>query len=647
MALNHVGESSHLKFIPSLIPRIETNEPSEIVDPTDGQIYYKYPFSSSEYHDGWGYNYQTWKAFDKNVETMWRSHREDKVGAFIGYSFGVRKIVSKIVLQHGTTVGCECKKFIFQGSDDGSTWTNIEEFKFNKSRSRYRQTFDIKNPRVFRQFRIYVTETYGNDPSRPFVEFCYIAFYDKKEYSDADLVDHNDVCYAVDDGSRYGEDYQSALYCWNDTCDGLIWEKRHPTSSRVYVRPGGSWLVYPREGYNIAVGGATCIIDNGRGVDALIAMPGSSKCKDFVIRAGGPWSHSVLTSKDGKTWVRTPIDFVVPNGYNTISGDPLQNRGLITCEKNGQSREYRFEIDVNTGKVSFHELPIISNVTGWFKEGGYLYFTYNSPSGNPQAPVYHMDCYGNIRQTPFIKRENRNWDWTAGVYMQVLNSKVYVMDITLVTIQGVSVWNINVAESTDGFRTMRLFTNEHFPNYGRDGSHILYYYDNAYRMRVERQDVQTGNWVTDVWYYGNDLGNTPIEYLNCPTSRWIKMVGWRTNFNFRGKLDANGGHDISMGMNRFAMVTGSDWFSINRLTDVMYFKDGKPAEPHDAIIYYAGWSPYTNLGTISVVPNDICDFKRGKQEAFEPYMFQGVTYRSFQNVINKNNQTWKLGFVDY
>ena len=111
-------------------------------------------------------NYNAWHAFSGTLggdAQSWCTNNQT-VGAWIQYQFPTAVIITKLITTNrNTSTPRACKRFKFQGSNDGTTYTDIGgEYEITSNAKAYQQTFYIPNQTAYLYYRIYVLEAYNN-----------------------------------------------------------------------------------------------------------------------------------------------------------------------------------------------------------------------------------------------------------------------------------------------------------------------------------------------------------------------------------------------------------------------------------------------------------------------------------------------------
>ena len=114
--------------------------------------------ASSEYN----INYSAWYAFDGVYgydQQTWATSGGHTTGEWIQYLFGSAKIIKKIATVNRNEGNVRAiKTFKFQGSNDGTTFTDLANCEISSGTAGYRQEFTINNDTAYLYYRLYVTE---------------------------------------------------------------------------------------------------------------------------------------------------------------------------------------------------------------------------------------------------------------------------------------------------------------------------------------------------------------------------------------------------------------------------------------------------------------------------------------------------------
>ena len=170
--------------------------------------------ASSEYN----INYSAWYAFNGVYgydQQTWATSGGHTTGEWIQYLFGTAKIIKKIATVNRNEGNVRAiKTFKFQGSNDGTTFTDIASCEIASGTAGYRQEFDINNDTAYLYYRLYVTETWI--PNDMTVGLAELELFEEVEVEVAelnDLVDVNLVTLA--DGQALV--YDSTLSKWTNS----------------------------------------------------------------------------------------------------------------------------------------------------------------------------------------------------------------------------------------------------------------------------------------------------------------------------------------------------------------------------------------------------------------------------------------------
>ena len=109
----------------------------------------------------WGYDWGTWET-DSN----------DVVGAWIQYQFPTSVVIKRLeTVNRNESNNRAVKTFIFQGSNDGSTWTDLKNCTITSGAGHHLERFDINNNTAYLYYRLYITEPWlQNDQSVGFAQ---------------------------------------------------------------------------------------------------------------------------------------------------------------------------------------------------------------------------------------------------------------------------------------------------------------------------------------------------------------------------------------------------------------------------------------------------------------------------------------------
>lgn len=108
--------------------------------------------------------YPKWKAFDgTNVNSYdsWAAMRGSIANHYIGYNFGNPTTVISLMVENRNEGSSRAfRNFTLQGSNDLSTWVDIESFEITSSAANYNSHFTLTNPATYNAFRLYITSYY-------------------------------------------------------------------------------------------------------------------------------------------------------------------------------------------------------------------------------------------------------------------------------------------------------------------------------------------------------------------------------------------------------------------------------------------------------------------------------------------------------
>lgn len=174
--------------------------------------------ASSEYNG----NYAAWYAFDGtygNDQQTWASGAGLTTGEWIQYLFDSAKVIKKIATVNRNEGNPRAiKTFKFQGSNDGTTFTDIASCEIASGTGGYRQEFTINNDTAYLYYRLYVTEPWI--PNDMTVGLAELELFEEVEVEVAELDDLVDVdLSALTDGQALV--YDNSLGKWTNSAVGV------------------------------------------------------------------------------------------------------------------------------------------------------------------------------------------------------------------------------------------------------------------------------------------------------------------------------------------------------------------------------------------------------------------------------------------
>ena len=134
-----------------------------------------------------GTSYLPYKAFDGDDTTRWSVTGANVSGAYIGYKFTTPKKVNKIYtfVDSSMTRLSSCE-FKVQGSNDGSTWTDIDTITWVAQTGE--QSFSIQNDNEYLYYRLYCNSSNGmmadSQGTTHYVLFYTLQFYTSDKITD-------------------------------------------------------------------------------------------------------------------------------------------------------------------------------------------------------------------------------------------------------------------------------------------------------------------------------------------------------------------------------------------------------------------------------------------------------------------------------
>ena len=125
--------------------------------PTGYTITYSSRYSSS---------YSGYRAFDGNTASgyEWYSAQNDVVGAWVACQLPSAVIVKKLAIYNrNNSTPYAMKQFKLQGSNDGTTWTDIDTYNIASNTQALRSVFTVNNTTAYNRYRIYVVEGWASN----------------------------------------------------------------------------------------------------------------------------------------------------------------------------------------------------------------------------------------------------------------------------------------------------------------------------------------------------------------------------------------------------------------------------------------------------------------------------------------------------
>lgn len=127
----------------------------------------------------YGVNYLPYYAFSEScgmTTYTWLSDTDDAIGAWIQYEFPQAEIITKLItINRGESTTRAVKTFIFQGSNNETTWTDIENCSISSNASFHREEYLLDNSTAYRYYRLYITSAWETNPR--WVGFAQIQMY--------------------------------------------------------------------------------------------------------------------------------------------------------------------------------------------------------------------------------------------------------------------------------------------------------------------------------------------------------------------------------------------------------------------------------------------------------------------------------------
>ena len=124
----------------------------------DGKIIHSGSYNMSAYPP-----YKAFNGTNKDGGDCWVTPNNTTTGNYLGYNFGKPTIVKRIFFANRISDNAEgvraITSFTLQGSDNLSTWNNIQAFSVASAISGATQEFEVTNWQTYNAFRIYITGT--------------------------------------------------------------------------------------------------------------------------------------------------------------------------------------------------------------------------------------------------------------------------------------------------------------------------------------------------------------------------------------------------------------------------------------------------------------------------------------------------------
>lgn len=118
------------------------------------------------YSSRYSSSYNGYRAFDENLASgyEWYSAQNDVVGAWIAIQLPSAVAIRKLaVCNRDNSTPYAVKQFIFQGSNDGTNWTDLGTFNVTSNTRAIRSVFDVNNSDAYTRYRLYITEGWASN----------------------------------------------------------------------------------------------------------------------------------------------------------------------------------------------------------------------------------------------------------------------------------------------------------------------------------------------------------------------------------------------------------------------------------------------------------------------------------------------------
>lgn len=412
----------------------------------------------------------------------------------------------------------------------------------------------------------------------------------------------------------FSNKFHNAMVMSNEDTDGIIWQVKHRPNN--YILYCGSYsdsthgtqlyskLIYPKDKYAIYPG--------------VNIAEGWSRSKHYIIQGGGyaygQDSRYTIGDNTGRHILRKNI--LGPAIYKG-SWSRVDDTGIII---NYASTSYPVANKIYLATIENNDIKFRLSDFQMPSEGSFLacicgVIFYTMPGGD----LYYIDSNGGHGNTGLEGEFRGNSFHCFGYSGQIVMTCGYIH-----TQEGVQRY-VRWAHIFNRGHYVRTVGNEHFPDYGNPsgGVFILYYFDDHYRVMVDRYDAFQRKWVYDCWDYGPNMSPSPTVKYDTYKPVRVPAVGWKTpdyRNSYYGGMDQDGYVTINIASPYFDPNVGSR----------LYFKDGVITEAFDYIL--AGWNPYNNRMCLAVIQGDGTEPPKE-----EPFMFDAL----YTDYLDHHNITWK------
>ena len=158
-----------------------------------------------------------WKVFDKDVSTGGATSASGpSESSYIGYKFLSKKVIKKVLINPMYSESLRIKDFKIQGSDDGTTWTDLYSGTFSSNSNVGETYFDIDNENEYLYFNVLGLTSYIDSAGTSLWlrEIQFFGF----DYSERDWDTEHPMRYLYDHGVEL-EEVEELIYNYGGTVE--------------------------------------------------------------------------------------------------------------------------------------------------------------------------------------------------------------------------------------------------------------------------------------------------------------------------------------------------------------------------------------------------------------------------------------------
>ena len=264
-------------------------------------------------------NREAYHAFDGNSSNYWGSTTSSN--QWVQYDFGTAKIVTSVSIKALYATQIRLKNFKIQGSNDGSTFTDIYTGVYPNDTSEPLETYTFTNSTAYRYWRLLAVDTYGDNISVKTLQFGFsgitqsssaMTYIGLNNYASNTLLADSDWCAAICN-SEY---FESVLNVKVPTMTGYT----TPSGEVIYSSTNTTdpaWKAFDGS----AIPQDTGLFANGNGYIGYV-FPNSVKVYMAKIMPHASYhsvNYTVQGSSDGTTWNdRSQAQSITAGSWNTI-----------------------------------------------------------------------------------------------------------------------------------------------------------------------------------------------------------------------------------------------------------------------------------------------------------------------------------------